>query len=477
MDQSYAIPCPPFSLQLSPWDRRFLPVYSKRVFCFNIPNINSESKETIAQHLLTAFQSTITQLPFLAGSVVPFPKGPPWLRDFRAEGAAYLEIRDFSKEINFQDLRKARFSSSLLDADKLCPLPGFIYVRDGPIDVCRMRANFVDGGLLLVLQVIHNVCDGHGISDILEIFAEKLRKAQNAETNGHVEAPKRTYLFDRKSVLSGNGLEGDIENHPAWTSAHLTISIDSSTITTSSNFHISSDSLQILKKAATPLPPSSSSGQPSHSSDQTLRISTHDAITALIWGGIMRARLRAGVLTEGATVHFVQMVDCRSRLQLPEPYFGNAIYGVKVSLAISDLAANPGSPNSSPNAALQAAARAIRAETNGTTADKFRDLLAYVERTCMEKHTTLSVADDLSTGSMIQLSYFGFRMHELDFGEALGGKIEAFRLPSGGIAPGAPVILPRLPDGSCEIMICEQDEVVRNFAEDELVQQFASRQC
>ena len=66
-------------------------------------------------------------------------------------------------------------------------------------------------------------------------------------------------------------------------------------------------------------------------------------------------------------------------------------------------------------------------------------------------------------------------MHKLDFGEALGGKMEAFRLPSRGILPGMLVVLPRLPDGSCEFVINEQEEVMEFFAEDEMFRRFASK--
>ena len=53
----------------------------------------------------------------------------------------------------------------------------------------------------------------------------------------------------------------------------------------------------------------------------------------------------------------------------------------------------------------------------------------------MEILTRPSVLEDSSIGSILLVSYFGFEIHEIDFGEALGGKIEAFRLPSRGLCP------------------------------------------
>ena len=486
MEKLFAIPCPPFSLQLSHWDLRMMPIYSKRLLHFPLPGRSNEHKEHITHLLLEALRSTVEELPFLAGSVVPFSKEQPWLRDLRPHGAAYLEVKDLSREINFLNLRKACFSSSLLDAEQLCPFPEPVYVRDGPVDVCRLRANFVDGGLILVISIVHTVCDGRGISEVLKIFAEKLRKAQTGElarhSTGHEDVQKHIYSFDRNSVLAGKGVPGAIENHPCWTASPVKSHGGfAGTKTLCTNFHISSESLCTLKQVASLSSSDSTSastdGQQTHSSDQATTISTHDAIAALIWRSVMLARHRADILSDRKIIHFSQAVDCRDRLNLPKPYFGNAIYGVKTSISLPDLAPATDRPDALQISGLQAAARAIRVEVNGATADKFRDLLGFVERTDMQMLTRLSVVEDLSVGSMLLVSYFWFGMHELDFGEALGGKIEAFRLPSRGLVPGMPVVLPRLLDGSCEFVVNEQEEVMNFLAKDDIFQRFAREQC
>ena len=493
MEKSFAIQCPPFDLQLSHWDKRMTPLYSKRILCFPLLSKSSEHKEHVAHLLLAALQSTVEELPFLAGSVVPFSKHQPWLRDIRPHGAAYLEVRDLSREINYLDLRQARFSSALLNTEQLCPFPERVYVRDGPIDVCRLRANFVDGGLLLVVSIIHTVCDGRGISDVLRIFADKLCKAQTGDPVQSSTRPEGTarhgYSLDRNSILSGNGIPGAIENHPGWTTSPLVFrGGPASTKNLCTTFHIGSDSLRTLKKIASPLKSFSSAsatmsmsalpdGQQFSSSEPATCISTHDAIAALIWRSTMLARHHAGILPDGRATHFSQAVDCRTRLHLPTPYYGNAIYAVKASLALSDLAPAVDELDTSRISGLQAAASAIRAEVSDATADKFQDLLAFVERTNKEILTRPSVLEDLSIGSILLVSYFGFEMHDIDFGEALGGKIEAFRLPSLGIIPGIPVILPRLPDGSCEFVINEDEKVMSFFTKDEMFLKFASRRC
>ena len=497
MDESFAIQCPPFSVQLSHWDKRMTPMYSKRVLCFPLPKSSIEQNAHIVRLLLAALRSTVGELPFLAGSIVPFSKDQPWLHDLHPQGAAYLEIKNLSREINYEDLREAQFSSLLIDTEQLCPLPEAVYIRAGPIDVCRLRANFVDGGLLLVVSIVHTVCDGRGITDVLNIFADKLRKAQIREPTSHSTSNEEmtlyTYSFNRNILLSGNGLSGAIENHPAWTTSPLQLHDGAArTKTHCTTFHISSESLRALKKAASlssasslvsasasttinPSPPSDDQQIPLF--DQASNISTHDAIAALIWRSIMLARHRAGILSDRATTHFSQAVDCRTHLQLPKPYFGNVIYAIKASFPLHQLLCGTNGGNASQVSGLQAAARAIRAEVCTVTGDKFRDLLGFVERTDMKIHTRPSVMDDLSIGSILFVSYFGFEMHNLDFGDALGGKIEAFRVPSKGLLPGMPVVLPRLPDGSCEFVINEQEEAMRLLAEDETFQRYANERC
>ena len=480
MDETFAVQCLPFKLQLSHWDKRMGPLYSQRILCFPLSNNSDEHKAHITQLLLTALQSTVDKIPFLAGSVVPLSKDTPRLFDVLPQGAAYLEVKNLSSTVNFQDLRKASFSPTLLDNKQLCPFPDPIYIRDHPIDVCRLRANFVEGGLLLVVSVIHTVSDGRGITEVLKVFAEMFRKSQTGELPSRSidkeSMAQNTFSFDRTSVVSGNDLPGVIENHPAWsTSPYKPLAGSARKPTSCTIFHISSDSLRVLKQVASPSSHASSALAP----HQAPRISTHDAIAALIWRSIMLARRQAGIILDRISTQFCTAVDCRSHLNLPTPYFGNAIYPVQISLAISQLIPESATDGNDlgHHSELGTAARNIREMVNGVTADSFRDLVAFAQRTEAESLLRLSVWDDMSVGSVLLVSYLWFEMHGLDFGDALGGKIEAFRLPSGGLMPGMPVVLPRLPDGSCEFVVNEEEEVMKFLREDELLRRFASERC
>ncbi|KAL6712720.1 hypothetical protein ACLMJK_009743 [Lecanora helva] len=477
MERTYEIPCPPFDLGLSVWDKRFAPLYSKRVLCFALPENNKESNAKITQLLVEALRNTVEELPFLAGSIVRPNKAIPWLHDIRAEGATRLEVRDYTQEISFADLHKDHFPSASLNSQKLCPFPRAVYNRDEdhPADVCRLRANFVDGGLLLVISIVHTVCDGSAITAVLELFADKFRKAQTGElaphatSNGHTAKP--IYVFNRTSVMHGNGGQGAIENNPwvATTPVKRPLFFpDTKTICT--NFYISKESLIRLKNAASPplsTPPTTNGHHVSDSQATVPYISTLDAVSALIWRSIMLARHHAGIIPWEKPTNLICPVDMRSRLDLPVPYYGNAVTGHMSTLSPAEL----GTPSG-----LKTAATAIRTGITNSTPDRFRDLLDLTKRVSSHSYVRMSLVEDLMGSGMFMTSYWGYKMHELDFGEALGGRMEAFRLPSAGLIPGMPVVLPRLLDGGCEVVVSEGEEVMRALEGDEVWRGFVGRE-
>ena len=471
-DETYTVPSPPFTLRLSDWDLRLAPVHSKRILCFPLPHDADRGK--IISHLHAALRATVLHsAPFLAGSIVPGAR--PWLRDVRAEGGAVLRVRDLTGEIGFEGLRARNFSQHLLDTDRLCFFPKPAYVQREPYGACAFQANFVDGGLLLTVEISHTVCDGRGISEVLRIFAERFRDAQaggleNGEVTAAQEGLGTFVVFDRAALLSVEGVKGDLSLHPGITLDQGDTSdkaLAALQKTTSKTYKISSEALAALKKAA-----SSPAGDPSStegrgdSSNGTVarRISTHDAISALVWRTIMLARRDARVISHDTATTLAVPVDYRSRLNLPAPYFGNAIYPAQSTLAVSTLAGPDG---------LRAAASAVRAAISAVTADSVRDLLAAVRRTLLAAAPKLTVITRLATDGMMITSYFAFAMHELDFGPALG-RIAAFRLPAAGIVPGVAIVLPRLGDGGCEVMVNEQEEVMRRIEGDEVFGAFAS---
>ncbi|GAQ08089.1 methylglutaconyl-CoA hydratase, mitochondrial [Aspergillus lentulus] len=450
MEQTFTVECPPFEVKISHWDRILPPTHSKRILCFSLP-VHTD-REKLTDYLHIAFHHTVQRFPVLAGSVVPFSAdqgGRPWLRNIVPEGAARLIVKDLSDELSFADLAEANFSQHLLNTEQLCPLPEVGYFNAERVDVCRFQANFIRGGLLLVVSIIHNAADGRGVSEIIKIFADELCKAQSGETGHPLQQRAEVYRSDRTAFVSGQGIPGAIEGHAAWTSspsnAHAQIhNVDNSCHT----FRISATALSELKNALSAT---------SHGPEDWF--STNDAISAFIWRSIMVARHRAGILDADATTYVAQPVDCRRHLNITETYFGNVIYMTKSSVALSALA--------DPETGLGEAARALRTELRALTGDKFRDLVGYAERTALEAHTRLNILESMATSGIILTSLFKMDLHAMDFGPIFGdGHIKALRLPARGTQAGAVIVLPRVPDGSCEFMVTEQERTIECLRDD-----------
>ncbi|KAL9080865.1 MAG: hypothetical protein Q9157_000469 [Trypethelium eluteriae] len=378
-------------------------------------------------------------------------------------------------ELDYDKLREAQFVSSLLDSDKIRPK------AEPPVDVCRLRANFVANGLILVVPIAHTVCDGRGITEVLSVFAKHFRHRSNiefisSEENAHT---KQFYKADRTNVLSSNGASGTIKNHMAWKALPRTPHLSSSSFVPPTgicaNFRISSDALRTLKLLALPPKPILAD-----CASPSTYIFTHDAISALLWCNIMRARRQANILDENAIVYAIFPVDCRARLGLPAPYCGNAVYTTRTVLPLRTLtqpiAMDEHESDPLQISGLQAAALDIRAALIQVTGDVFRDFLGFVEKNDSTMAMHMAGFEELGSSNMLLTSYFGFDHHGLDFGEVLGGRIEAFRIPSQGLLPGMQFLLPRLPDGGCEIVIFDSKEVVEALDADAIWKQMAVRQ-
>ncbi|CAN8106521.1 unnamed protein product [Discula destructiva] len=466
-DVVYSVPCQPIDFRLSHWDRTLPPTHCKRILCFSLPA--ASNKAWVADCLRVAFHNTVQRVPFLAGSVVPLPEkrnGRPWIRDIQPHGSAKLFIRHLEKELNFADLQEANFAPHLLDTQQLCPLPEDGYFSNDPVDVCRFQANFVNGGLLLVVSVIHIAADGRGVMEIINIFAEQLRKAQKQLEPGEsflpfLETRRAKYRSDRTALVSGNGVAGDLEQHTAWTSSMPNVPSQTEPVkTTYQMFRLGARALVDLKAFASSAARSAEDW-----------ISTNDVVSALIWRSIMIARYRAGYLTGPDTeTYAAQMHDCRTHLKIPEPFFGNVLYMTKACIPIRELL-DP------PQRSLALAARALRADIRSVTADKFRDLVGYAERTQRDVPTRSNMMETLSSQGIIITSHFKFDQYSAGFGPIFGdGRIKAVRLPARGwgAMAGAVMIMPKLPDGSCEFLVHEQDETVRCLMEDEALGWFSN---
>lgn len=459
---SFDVQCSHFNVNLSHWDTvfphwgiTFPPRCATRIHCFALSQ--SLDKTNLIHQLQIAFYHTVRRLPFLAGSIMPpLPDNPPWHHRLIPKGAARLNIKTLST-ISFAELEKENFAQHLFDSQALCPnlqeedSGGSL---ENSVAVCKMQANFINGGLLLVVSVSHIVADGRGVTDIVKIFANNFCKAQAGDIGYTLALPLTDYRSDRRQILKGNAsLCWSIDMHSAWTSSPPAVANELSCQRAEiycRTYRISAESLAALKRTVSSAV-SSSMGW----------VSTNDVICAFIWRGVMAARHRAGLFHADNQVHLAQSVDCRERVGIFETYFGNTVYMTQGSIAFAKLCDQ--------ETGIATAAQLCRKQINEVSGDLLKDLVRHAEQAEAGTQARMRIAEHLFTTGIIVTSHFKFGLSEVDFGPAVrGSRIASFRLPGNTIMAGTAVILPRLEDGSCEFMVSEQQCTLNCLMEDGL---------
>ncbi|OAR02345.1 hypothetical protein LLEC1_04194 [Akanthomyces lecanii] len=456
MTSSFAVPCSPFRITLSQWDKVF-PHWGKifppsdavPLYCFAVAP--EADKQKIVNQLHLALQSTVQKVPFLGGAfVLPHAQDKPWDVRLVSEGAARLDVQDLSDRQSFAELAKSKFAQHLLPED-IFPSVNDDLPPGSHVSLCRIQATWIDGGLLLVISINRVVADDRGVTEIVKIFADAFCKAQLGEISAALATNREEYVSDRTQSLAGSGKPGSVDAHAAWTSAPAIATSKQVNVQFCSRvYRIDPDALVALKNAATCTPASAAS-----------RLSTNDAISAFIWRSVLLARHRVGLVGANEVSHIAQPIDCRVKVGLDGAYHGNVMYMTQGSLPFSEL--------SHPRTGIVAAAQTIQTQVQSASADKFRDVLAHAEYVEDRADWRLRIVDNVLTSGLIVTSHFKSALYEVDFGLAVdGGRAKAFRFPARESMIGTAVIFPRLPDGSCEFMVTEQSSTVNMLAADDV---------
>jgi hypothetical protein len=170
-------------------------------------------------------------------------------------------------------------------------------------------------------------------------------------------------------------------------------------------------------------------------------ISTHDALTALVWRSVILIRSRRSSLAKeipASTITNIFMPsDARRHLHLPESYVGNAVYQLTADLDLGTLLSSSG---------LQQAAKAIRQAilaVNPNLVNSYMSKLKeeWVDWRFMSSYATTGVAMGTDWGSGL--------LYALDWGKEFGPLVK-YRFPG---VDGFTSILPKLPDGAAELVV------------------------
>lgn len=430
----YLLSGPPFECVFSAVDQVTPPIYSRRVLIFS----RQDDDPTEATHALKrGLQRTIDEFPPLAGQMGYSPTG--WTVK---NGQARLRIK--AVDMDFAELARSRFDEAMLAADLISSVPT-LADPETEWHACRIQANFIREGLLLVISINHTTMDGFGITKVVQALARNCG-AQETPT-----AIKHDGL-DRSSLNKcGNG-EGAVSKLDAYSIVQGTPNlgpVSSKIITTS--FRFQPEALRRLKEAASP-----GNGW----------VSTHDAVNALCFRTHARGRFKLDMISHDDIARFAFPVDFRklTSQSLPSDYVGNAVLMTKVEVPTKTLL-GPGG--------LSQAADAIRngvKRVNADYVDNFISVARSLERPGQMKINMKLNNRNTAFGST---SYKSFDHANLDWPPVLG-KFDKMRLCSGVTGEGMSIIMPVLEDGSWEVTVSFEEELEELFRQDEELLKYAS---
>ena len=79
---------------------------------------------------------------------------------------------------------------------------------------------------------------------------------------------------------------------------------------------------------------------------------------------------------------------------------------------------------------------------------------------------------DVPGFNCVQTSWINMAMYGLDWGKALGGKIQAVRSPDVGVINGGSLVLPKLPQGGIELIIGVESKCLPRLLADPFLAKF-----
>jgi methylglutaconyl-CoA hydratase len=428
----YSISGPSFDCKFSSVDQVTPPIYSRRILIFSREDDDESSRKQAVFALRSGLQRTVNEFPILAGQMGYTPTG--WTIK---SGQARLRVKTL--DMSFFDLADANFSEAMLPADAISSVPT-LQDPEHEWHSCRIQANFIRGGLLLVISINHTTMDGYGITKVIQTLARNCHPQEASPSVNHV-------VLDRSALSASAEAKADVERLDAYSIVCGTPNLGppTSSVITTTSFRLCPQALKALKNAASP-------------PQEEGWITTHDAVNALCWRVHARCRYGAEMISGEEMARFAFPVDFRQLMKspLPEDYIGNAVLMTKVELPVDVLLGADG---------LRHAATAIRTGVRRVDASYVDNFIAVAKSLERPGQLKINLKLDQRHTAFGSTSYKGFAHSTLEWDAAVG-KYERLRLASGVTGEGMSIILPVLRDGSWEATVTLEEELERSLRTD-----------
>ncbi|KDR66917.1 hypothetical protein GALMADRAFT_80397 [Galerina marginata CBS 339.88] len=434
----------------------FLRMYTPMCLCF--PVADPSSHPAIISTLTSGLERLSASFPWIAGQVVqeglsegnsgvfkikPFEEIPHFV---------VKDLRDDPSIPTMEALRRNHFplSDSIIAPSKIRPDE----FTTACTPVLLLQANFISGGLLLTFLGQHNAMDIMGQDQVMHLFSKACRGEQFTEeelTSGNIF--NHSYFVPPLDESYKPGSELDFLNlhasPPISDSTNIEPPRPPKVVLT--NFAFSSTSLAALKSLATDTMTLPAGGY----------ISTDDALTALIWKSVTRARLPRCDSTTESTLY--RAVDVRDYMGISPTYTGHVQTGTYGTYAFQKLLEEP----------LGAVASHLRSALDPKTlVYKTRAFATFLGRSPNKMAIFFMMKLNLSAGLVLS-SWVKVKSYELDFNLGLGIP-EAVRRPHFDGLESMTVMMPKTPDGEIVVSIPLREEDMERLKADEEFMKYAT---
>ena len=434
-----------------------LKIYTQILLAFTVPDASAQS--AIIDTLKRGLERLSESFPWVAGQVVNegASEGDSGVYKIKSlDKTPHLVVKDLSNDPSippFEEYRHGNFPMTLLDEQVLCPrptLPGGPSYLEGLDPVFLVQATFVKGGLLLSFLGHHMTMDMTGQGQVIELLSKSCRGEPFTaeEIAAHNIDRSLVIPFFDDSYDPAPDLAKQIRKPlPAASADTQTSPSPMSWV----NYTFSASSLATLKSVAT-------------SSLTTGFVSTDDALSALIWQSVTRARLPrlTGLDPSSTSATFARAVDVRRYLGVTPLYPGLLQNMAYSNLTIQELIDAP----------VGFVAAQLRLALDGQKlAHATRALGTLMHRAKDKSAVSFTAAVDTSVGIMLS-SWAKEKSYALDFGLGLGLPVSV-RRPRFTPVEGLLYLLPKTLDGEVGLAVSLRDEDLERLKGDKVFMEYA----
>lgn len=366
--------------RLSDLDLLMPKLYVHMIEVFSLPP--GTDKEQIVSNLTRGLSLTLGDYPVLAGTLHFDNDTKRILVKTGHDASAGLYVRgiDGHDDVgvdSFSNLDKHDFSTHLFDPAKVLPatfvgtfpVPSSDISTEGP-PVCGFQVTFIEGGLVLGLAMTHQVCDGPGCEGVLASWARHSAAISRGDADGASptgEFPSRdilTYVGEPISREAWEDLGAKFPSNktreapPAPPPADFKMPVVKSRV-----WHFPKSKLAELKTMCA-----------KDCKTGTGYISTYDALLAVLWRALVRAKQPLVQPAPDAPSRTVHAVNARGRTR---PEIPSAYIGVGVTMPQSEALTVADVLGGDLEATLPLLAHAVRATTSQVTPEYVDDLVRF----------------------------------------------------------------------------------------------------